>query len=73
MLRDRRGPRIPVPKGWHRHVRSAVLHVISIEFARSTSSATRALSSGATGSNLGASAPTFAHASAPLEDTAALL
>ncbi len=27
---DRRGPRILLPRGWHRHVRSAVLHVISL-------------------------------------------
>ena len=30
MLHDRRGPAIPLPKGWHRHVRSAVLHVLSL-------------------------------------------
>ena len=30
MPQDRRGPRIPLPQGWHRHVRSAVLHVISL-------------------------------------------
>ena len=27
---DRRDARIPVPKNWHRHVRSAVLHVIPL-------------------------------------------
>ena len=30
MRLDRRGPRIPLPKGWQRHVRSAVLHAISL-------------------------------------------
>jgi len=30
MLHDRRRPPIPLPKGWHRHVRSAVLHVLSL-------------------------------------------
>ena len=30
MPHDRRGPRIPLPKSWHRHVRSAVVHVISL-------------------------------------------
>ena len=30
MLHDRRRPPIPLPKGWQRHVRSAVLHVISL-------------------------------------------
>ncbi len=27
---SRQSPRIPLPKGWTRHVRSAVLHVISL-------------------------------------------
>ncbi len=27
---QKKTPTIPLPKGWHRHVRSAVLHVISL-------------------------------------------
>ena len=27
---SRKSPRIPLPKGWTKHVRSAVLHVISL-------------------------------------------
>ena len=30
MLHDHRDPRVPLPKGWHGQVRSAVLHAISL-------------------------------------------
>ena len=29
-MRDQNEPRIPLPKGWKRHVRLAVVHVISL-------------------------------------------
>ena len=29
-MTQKRAPRIPLPKGWTRHVRSAVVHVVSL-------------------------------------------